>query len=130
MLVVCSLNVPRVDLLLGGSIILTVPYWKYCLGLGRRHTCRTRDVRYEMWTGYFIPFSAFLPEILGNTCTLSLAYHRKICSAKIDESTALEPTVELWIVTVHVHVIYLGSGDSFLDSSSHHHLLELKTHTK
>ena len=42
LLIMCSLNVPRVDMLLGGSILLAVPYWKYCLGVGRRHA---RDAR-------------------------------------------------------------------------------------
>ena len=47
MLVVCSLNVPRVDVLLDGSILLTVPYWEYCLSLGLHHACGTRDVCYD-----------------------------------------------------------------------------------
>jgi hypothetical protein len=34
--------------LLSGSILLAVPYWKYCLSLGRRHACGTRGVRYAI----------------------------------------------------------------------------------
>jgi hypothetical protein len=54
----------------------------------------------------------------------------KICIAKVHESTAFEPTVELWMCGMCMCMWYLGSGDSFLDSSSHHRLLQLKTHHK